>query len=64
MNNHCKVDRIRKAQQLALRAAHDLGEELNFLILSTPTGENRNTLCDANIHLGELLSKLKEFKLP
>ncbi|CAB4194418.1 hypothetical protein UFOVP1254_50 [uncultured Caudovirales phage] len=56
--------RVRKAHQLALRAADDLGKELVELIHCTPTGDNRNVLCDVNIHLGELQAKLKEFQVP
>lgn len=57
-------DRVRKSLQLAMRAAEDLGRELDTLILATPTGPERNKVCDANIRLGELKANLKEFKAP
>lgn len=35
-----------------------LKTELESQILAIPTGEKRNLLCDANIHLGEALRLL------
>lgn len=43
-----------------LRIAGELQDELNNLIMFTPTGNIRNTVCDANIHVLAALDYLKK----
>lgn len=59
-------DRQRELRNISLLNAKKLLgrtiDEINYLIGATATGDRRNTLCDANIHLTEvnnLLSILK-----
>lgn len=35
-------------------------EELEWLILATPSGDRRNSLTEANIHIGQALTVLQE----
>ena len=50
-------DRLRAIRYLELQQI-----ELELLILQTPSGETRNALADANIHLMESIRLLKEIK--
>lgn len=51
---------IEQKSRRVLRMAQDVVRELESLILLTPTGEPRNTLCDANIHIGEAVNYLQK----
>jgi hypothetical protein len=48
-------DRQREARNIALMQAKrklaDVVSDLDFLIVATPTGKRRNTICDVNIHV-------------
>jgi len=38
---------------LAKKRLEQVLDEVNYLIMATATGDRRNTICDANIHLLE-----------
>lgn len=48
----------RNVQMFVVRAQ----QEMEFLIMATPTGPAREALTEANIHLGAALDKLKTWR--
>ena len=44
------------------RYLNHLNTELEWLIGATPTGDERNTLCEMNIWLGEMVSNFNTIK--
>lgn len=56
-----RIDNKRCALQSELVEAYKIAQKyLEMLINTTPTGKNRNKLCDENINLLDLLEKLRE----
>lgn len=45
--------------RIAVRGLRHEQETLEVLISATPTGDRRNKLCDANIHLGRTVALLE-----
>lgn len=61
-----RAEQIKEDRRISLEAANAHMEavvnELNYLILATPSSEIRNLLTEVNIHAIEAQSKLKEVK--
>lgn len=55
---------IRIATLLAKQSVVALKIQLDFLILSTATGPERNKICDANIHAMEIQQLLESYQTP